>query len=147
MLSRIPGVSFRVIPDPAGDSHTFLSWFLPTAELTQTVVAEMKSRNILGGNFYWYEHNWHYIRKWDHLKQVKTLNRLTDAQSKALKKLQFQDFRQSDAIMSRCISTAISLSWTEEQLQEKANGIAAVIREVLANASPQAYYSHQVNLS
>jgi 8-amino-3,8-dideoxy-alpha-D-manno-octulosonate transaminase len=147
VLSRIPGVSFRVIPDPAGDSHTFLSWFLPTAELTQTVVAEMKSRNILGGNFYWYEHNWHYIRKWDHLKQVKTLNRLTDAQSKALKKLQFQDFRQSDAIMSRCISTAISLSWTEEQLQEKANGIAAVIREVLANASPQAYYSHQVNLS
>jgi 8-amino-3,8-dideoxy-alpha-D-manno-octulosonate transaminase len=146
-LSRIPGVSLRVIPDPEGDSHTFLSWFLPSAELTQAVVAEMKSKNILAGNFYWYEHNWHYIRKWDHLKQVETLNRLTDAQAGALKKLQVQDFSRSDAVMSRCISTAISLSWTEEQLYEKASGIAAAIRQVLPTASPQTHYSHQANLA
>ncbi len=146
-LSRIPGVSLRVIPDPEGDSHTFLSWFLPSVELTQAVVAEMKSKNILAGNFYWYEHNWHYIRKWDHLKQVETLNRLTDAQAGALKKLQVQDFSRSDAVMSRCISTAISLSWTEEQLYEKASGIAAAIRKVLPTASPQTHYSHQANLA
>ncbi len=146
-LSRIPGVSLRVIPDPEGDSHTFLSWFLPSAELTQAVVAEMKSKNILAGNFYWYEHNWHYIRKWDHLKQAETLNRLTDAQAGALKKLQVQDFSRSDAVMSRCISTSISLSWTEEQLYEKASGIAAAIRQVLPTASPQTHYSHQANLA
>src|SRR6266487_1317365 len=29
ILSQIPGVSFRKIHDPAGDSCTFLSWFLP----------------------------------------------------------------------------------------------------------------------
>ena len=87
VLSLIPEVGFREIPDPAGDSHTFLSWFLPTAELTRAVIAELKSRNILAGNFYWFEHNWHYIRKWDHLKKAETLNRLTDAQVKALKKL------------------------------------------------------------
>ena len=146
-LSQIPEVSFRVIPDPAGDSHTFLSWLLPTAELTRAVIAEMKSRNILAGNFYWFEHNWHYIRKWDHLKKVETLNRLTDAQTKALKKLQVQDFSQSDAVMSRCISTAIGLSWTEEQLLEKASGIASAIKKVLANASSQAHYSNQANLA
>ncbi len=144
-LSRIPGVSFRQIPDPAGDSHTFLSWLLPTAELTRAVIAEMKSRNTLAGNFYWFEHNWHYIRKWDHLKKAETLSRLTDAQTRALKKLQLQDFSQSDAIMSRCISTAIGLSWTEEQLREKADGLAEAIKKVFSNASPQAHYSNQAN--
>ena len=144
-LSQIPEVDFREIPDPAGDSHTFLSWFLPTAELTRAVIAELKSRNILSGNFYWFEHNWHYIRKWDHLKKAETLNRLTDAQVKALKKLQLQDFSKSDAVMSRCISTAIGLSWSDEQLQEKANGIASAIRKVLAAVYPPAHYSNLAN--
>ena len=144
-LSAIPEVSFREIPDPAGDSHTFLSWFLPTTEQTLAVIAELKARNTLAGNFYWFEHNWHYIRKWDHLKKVETLNRLTDAQTKALKKLQNQDFSQSDALMSRCISTAIGLSWTDAQLEEKAGGIVSAIKKALAAVSPQARYSNQAN--
>src|SRR5665213_2583446 len=142
-ISGIPGISFRLVPDPEGDSHTFLSWMLPTAELTRAVMAEMKDRNILGGNFYWFEHNWHYIRKWDHLKKAETLNRLTGEQTQALEKLQEQDFSRSDAVMSRCISTAIALSWTEEQLREKGNGLATAIKKVLANASPQAHYSNR----
>ena len=134
-LSKIPGIKFRTIPDPAGDSHTFLSWFLPTRELTEAFVAEMKAQNIFGGNFYWFEHNWHYIRKWDYLKTEKSLNRLAPGQSAAIKKLDTQDFSQSDAIMGRCISTAIGLSWTDEQLQEKATKMVAVIQKVMTNAS------------
>ncbi|HET9056269.1 MAG TPA: DegT/DnrJ/EryC1/StrS family aminotransferase, partial [Chitinophagaceae bacterium] len=68
ILSRVPEVSFRVIPDPEGDSCTFLSWFLPTEDITRSVVSELKEQGILAGNFYWYDNNWHYIRKWDHLK-------------------------------------------------------------------------------
>ncbi|HEU4902863.1 MAG TPA: DegT/DnrJ/EryC1/StrS family aminotransferase, partial [Flavisolibacter sp.] len=64
-LSSVPQVSFRQLPDVEGDSCTFLSWFLPTEELTRGVVAELKAQGILGGNFYWYDNNWHYIRKWD----------------------------------------------------------------------------------
>ena len=30
---QIPEITFRRIPDPAGDSCTFLSWFLPTEEI------------------------------------------------------------------------------------------------------------------
>src|SRR5450631_2244518 len=86
-LSKIQGIKFRTIPDPAGDSHTFLSWFMPSRQLTEAVVAEMKVQQIFGGNFYWFEHNWHYIRKWDHLKSEKTLNRLAPEQAAALKKM------------------------------------------------------------
>src|SRR6185436_19028830 len=47
ILQQIPEISFRVIPDANGDSCTFLSWFLPTEELTRATVAEMKAQGIL----------------------------------------------------------------------------------------------------
>jgi 8-amino-3,8-dideoxy-alpha-D-manno-octulosonate transaminase len=105
---------------------------MPSRQLTEAVVTEMKSQQIFGGNFYWFEHNWHYIRKWDHLKTVSTLNRLTPAQSKALEKLNTQDFSKSDTVMGCCISTAISLSWTENQLHEKAAKLSAAIKNIMA---------------
>jgi 8-amino-3,8-dideoxy-alpha-D-manno-octulosonate transaminase len=135
ILSEVAEVSFRQIPDPSGDSCTFLSWFLPTEEITRAVVNELKAQNILAGNFYWYDNNWHYIRKWDHLKNSTTLHLLNDAQQTALKKLQSQDFSASDAIMSRCISTAISLTWTEEQIKEKGEKIVSIIKKVLNKQS------------
>src|SRR5450755_2004414 len=106
-LAKIPELKFRTIPDPAGDSHTFLSWFMPSRELTEALVGELKDQQIFAGNFYWFEHNWHYIRNWEHLKGEKTLNRLTAAQSAALKKLNTQDFSKSNDILGCCISTAI----------------------------------------
>jgi 8-amino-3,8-dideoxy-alpha-D-manno-octulosonate transaminase len=146
-LAKIPGIKFRTIPDPSGDSHTFLSWFMPSTELTEAIVAELKAQQIFAGNFYWYEHNWHYIRKWEHLKKEKTLNRLNEDQINALKRLNTQDFSKSDAIMSCCISTAIGLSWTDEQLREKTNRLSAAIKKVLSNASPQAHYNQQASLA
>ena len=43
-----------------------------------------------------------------------------------------KDFSASDEIMGRCISTAISLALTEEQMVEKGNKIAAAIKKSLA---------------
>jgi 8-amino-3,8-dideoxy-alpha-D-manno-octulosonate transaminase len=138
LLSSVPQVSFRQIPDPAGDSCTFLSWFLPTEELTRAAIAEMKAQGIAGGNFYWFDNNWHYIRKWDHLKTATALYPLYDAQREALQKLATHDFSASDAVMSRCISTSISLLWTEEQVKEKGEKMVAVINKVLATQSVNA---------
>lgn len=132
ILAAIPGISFRHVPDPDGDICTFLTWFLPTEEITRAVVAELKQLNVLAGNFYWYEHNWHYIRKWDHLKTAASLYPLNEAQEEALLALEKTSFAASDRIMSRCISTAIGLLWTEEQTREKGEKIAAVIRKVLS---------------
>ncbi|MDZ4072108.1 MAG: DegT/DnrJ/EryC1/StrS family aminotransferase [Sediminibacterium sp.] len=137
-LENIPELSFRRVPDEAGDSCSFLSWFLPTEALTKAVIAEMKEQGILAGNFYWYANNWHYISKWDHLKNAITLNRLSDVQQQALLKLKDSSFAASDAVMSRCISTAISLLWTEEQIKEKGEKMVAVIKKVLANATVNA---------
>jgi len=131
ILSQIPEVSFRRIPDPAGDSCTFLSWFLPTEELTRAVVNELKVQNILAGNFYWYDNNWHYIRRWDHLKNSVTLNALHPELKEKVIHHATKDFAASDAVMSRCISTAISLLWNEEQVKEKGEKISSLIKKML----------------
>jgi 8-amino-3,8-dideoxy-alpha-D-manno-octulosonate transaminase len=131
ILSQVPEISFRRIPDPAGDSYSFISWFLPTAELTKAVVAEMKAQGILPGNFYWFDNNWHYIRKWDHLKNSVTLNALhPEVKAKVMEQAN-KDFSASDAVMSRCVSTSISLVWTEEQIQEKGEKMVSAIKKVL----------------
>lgn len=132
ILSQIPEVNFREIPDPNGDSCTFLSWFLPTEEITRAVVADLKEKNVMAGNFYWYDNNWHYIKKWDHLKRATSLYPLSQDQKEALQKLHDRDFSKSDALMGRCISTAISLLWSEEQIHQKGNALVASVRKALA---------------
>jgi len=135
MLSQIPEISFRKIPDPAGDAFTFLSWFLPSEELTLALMNELKAQGIAAGNFYWYDHNWHYIRKWDHLKNAISLNNLSGPQLHALEKISKSNYEASDKIMSRCISTSISLLWTEEQVEDKGKKLVAAIRKILSRQS------------
>lgn len=131
ILSSVPEVSFRRIPDEEGDSCTFLSWFLPTEEITRAVVTEMKAQGILPGNFYWYDNNWHYVRKWEHLKNAVTLNALHPEMKASIMHHASKNFSASDAIMSRCISTSISLLWTEAQIKEKGEKMLAAITKVL----------------
>ena len=45
--------------------------------------------------------------------------------------LQTRSFAKSDAIMSRTVSTAISLLWTEDQIKEKGEKMLAAITKVL----------------
>jgi len=135
ILSAIPEISFRRVPDQAGDSCTFLSWFLPTTEITKAVVAEMKEQGILSGSFYWFSNNWHYISKWAHLKNAITLNHLHPEIKEAVMQNANKDFSASDAIMGRCVSTSISLLWTPEQIQAKGEQMATVIRKVLSEQS------------
>jgi len=94
-------------------------------------VTELKEQGILPGNFYWYDNNWHYIRKWDHLKKLTVLNALPPELHAAVEKQANKDFSGSDAIMNRCICTSISLSWSEEQVKEKGQKIVAAVHKAL----------------
>jgi len=132
ILATVPEISFRRVPDPAGDSCSFISWFLPTEEQTRAVVAELKAQGILAGNFYWFDNNWHYIRKWDHLKNATTLNALSPELKARVMEQANKDLSASHAVMGRCISTAISLTWTEEQIREKGEKIVAVVKQVVS---------------
>ncbi|MBC7553576.1 MAG: DegT/DnrJ/EryC1/StrS family aminotransferase [Taibaiella sp.] len=136
-LKTVDGLTFRRIPDPAGDTGSFLSFFLPTEEMTRDAVAELQAAGI-GGNFYWYDNNWHYIRKWQHLQSGSWMNRLFDEQKKQILHYSNQAFAQSDAIMSRCISSLTSLLWDEAQAQERAGKMAAILTRVITAATTPA---------
>lgn len=130
-LSEVEGVTFRRIPDPEGDNASFLSFFLPTEELTRAAHKALLA-NGLGGNFYWYDNNWHYIKKWDHLKNATSLFPLNPGLVAAIDKMDFDNFKQSDEVMGRTISSLINLTWTEEQANERAKNMAATIKSVLS---------------
>lgn len=129
-LKKVDGLTFRQIPDPAGDAGSFLSFFLPTEEMAREAIAGLQAAGI-GGNFYWYDNNWHYIRKWQHLQSGSWMHRLHDDQKKQVLHYTNQAFPVSDAIMSRCISSSISLLWDEAQAQERADKMAEVLKTVL----------------
>ncbi len=108
-------VTFRSIPDPEGDSATFLSLFAPDEDTARAWTRALADAGV-PGCFYWYDNNWHYPRRWEHLKEMRTpgLSPLTllDPQPD----LSVMDIERSDRIMSRTISMLVKLSWTDAEL-------------------------------
>jgi len=131
-LKDIQGLSFRRIPDTIGDTGSFLSFFLPTAKQAEAAANALAQAGI-AGNPYWYDNNWHYIRKWEHLKSAAFLNRIPEEQKQAIIHYAQQSFAPSDALISRCISSAINLSWTVEQATERGEKMAEILRQIIVN--------------
>ncbi len=129
-LRTIPEVSFRRIPDEEGDSATFLSFFMPTAELSNKVV---KAFSEYGVDAYWnyFDNNWHYVRKWEHFKDLRSLFPISDHIKNGMQNLKKLEFPQSDDFISRNISCLIKLSWTEEEVHNRANKMVEAIKSVL----------------
>jgi len=66
----LPGVRFREILDPEGDSATFLTFMLPDKERTTAVNQVLRDQGV--GAVRWSENGWHYYPNWEHLLEGKT---------------------------------------------------------------------------
>jgi 8-amino-3,8-dideoxy-alpha-D-manno-octulosonate transaminase len=128
-LGQFPRVSFRVIPDEAGDSATFLSFFLEDADQARRVARGLGEAGM-DGCFYWYDNNWHYLKKWDHFKQMKSVAGLPFHLQKACPDYSRVELPRSDRIMSRTLSLQIKLSWTPEMLQKRVEIIEKIMKAV-----------------
>lgn len=128
-ISGIEGVRFRTNPDPDGDSATFLEFFLPSIEATAKTAAAMKAAGL--PTFHYYDNNWHYIRRWDHLKNGIALSPLAPLLAERLKAYDGISFPKSDAIIGRCICMLINLNWTATDISEKAAKLKAAIQSAL----------------
>ncbi len=129
-LSTVPQVTFRRLPDPNGDSATFLTFFMPSEELARKAAAALKAAGV-DGAFHWYDNNWHYIRNWQHLKQRTFMNPMFKALMDGMPDYSEVSFAQSDAIISRTISLSIKMGWTEEQVKERAKKLVEAVQSVL----------------
>jgi 8-amino-3,8-dideoxy-alpha-D-manno-octulosonate transaminase len=128
-LEGIPGVTFRRLPDPKGDAATFLSFFLPDAEKAVAAAAAIKAAGIPA--FYWFDNNWHYIRKWNHFKEGISLTGFGPEVRQAMDAYKTKQFPASDAIISRTISTPINLAWDDAELAARAEKLAKAVKSVL----------------
>ena len=129
-LSKIPEVTFRTVPEGGEESYAFLNFFLPDLE-TATKVSNAFKDNGIDGCFHYYNNNWHYIRKWEHLKELKSLFPITKEVKEGLKYLETKAFEQSDRYIARNISCLIKLSWTEAVAKERASKMGEIIKSAL----------------
>ncbi len=125
-LSCCDGVTFRRIPDPAGDSATFLSFFLDSEARARQVARDIGAAGM-DGCFYWYDNNWHYLRKWDHFKHMQSAARLPIHLMPERPDYTRISLPRSDQIMGRTLSLQIKLSWTSEELDRRIR----ILRNVL----------------
>ncbi|GAA0750232.1 DegT/DnrJ/EryC1/StrS family aminotransferase [Gaetbulibacter jejuensis] len=129
-LSVIPELTFRTVPEGGEESYSFLSFFLPDLETSRKAVKALKDTGI-DGCFHYYDNNWHFIRKWEHLKDLKTLYPLSKEVKDGLKYLQTKDFSKSNHFIGRNISCLIKLSWTEQEVKERASKMVKAIQSIL----------------
>lgn len=130
VLATIPEITFRRVPEGGEESYAFLNFFLPDLDTARKVMSSFKDSGIdVCWNYH--DNNWHYIRKWEHLKEVKSLYPISDTVKRELQKLVSKDFSQSDHFIGRNISCLIKMGWSEDEVKERAHKMKEAIKTVL----------------
>jgi 8-amino-3,8-dideoxy-alpha-D-manno-octulosonate transaminase len=115
-LSKITQIKFRNIPDPSGDTATFITFFLPTVEQTEKFSSVMAQEGA--GAVYWFKNDWHYFERWEHLLEGKSF--VHSAYPFKTESGQIRCSYDKSAlpvtseIMSRCLSIGINISMEEQ---------------------------------
>jgi len=128
-LASVSGIAFKAVTPMAEDACAYLTMFLESQIITRKVVQELEDNEIPFA--YWYDNKWHYIRKWEHLKNGSWMNRLYDDHKRHILQHTNLAFPASDIIMNRCVSFAISLRWTEAEAAQRGRKLATIIQSVL----------------
>lgn len=129
-LSQILEITFRNVPEGGEENYGFLNFFLPDLDIARKVSKAFKEAGI-DGCFHYYDNNWHYVRKWDHLIDIKTLYPLSKEVKNGLKYLKTAKFYQSDNYIGRNISCLIKLSWSEEEVKLRASKMVEIIKSIV----------------
>jgi 8-amino-3,8-dideoxy-alpha-D-manno-octulosonate transaminase len=129
ILSAFPQITFRDVPDPAGDSATTLGFLLPDAQTAARVHEAMGKAGV--GTAYWYNNNFHYIRNWEHLKGLKSAYGLPITLLDKAPDYASTHLPRTEDIMRRMQMIEIRLSWTQEELDTIKQKTQRVLQEVL----------------
>lgn len=130
-LSKIEGVSFSTLADPAGDSATFLNILLPDPESAKRTVAEFNKAGVAGFN-YWFTNMYHFINQWSHLRDLKSSAPLAIHLLGAPQDYNNINLPKSQEVVGRLISFGIRCTWKEEEVKALAQKITGSIKNALA---------------
>lgn len=131
LLKDVPGVHFASIPDPSGDSSTFLNLLLPDTEAAKRTVDEFNAAGI-GGFNYWFINMYHFINQWGHLKDLKAAAPLPIHHYSKPQDYNRLSLPKSQEVIGRLISFGIRCTWTEDEVKTLGARIAAAVRKAVA---------------
>ncbi|MCP4119800.1 MAG: DegT/DnrJ/EryC1/StrS family aminotransferase [Desulfobacteraceae bacterium] len=126
-MAGLPGVTFRQVPDPEGDSATFLSFFMED-ETTARDTAKALAGAGVDGCAYYYDNNWHYLKHWHHLKNLSGAARLPLELLEKRPDYASVLVPDSDAIIKRNISMQIKLGWSDQEIEQRIGKIKETIK-------------------
>ncbi|TDS13597.1 8-amino-3,8-dideoxy-alpha-D-manno-octulosonate transaminase [Maribacter caenipelagi] len=129
-LSPLSNITFRKVPEGGVENYSFISFFLPTTEIAKKAHTALGEAGV-DACFYWFDNNWHYYKKWEHLTQKRSLGKLPQEVINQLPDYSQSDFSKSDAWIGRTISCLVKLSWTEEEVSERATKMKYVLEKFI----------------
>ncbi len=131
LLREVPGLDFAQIPDPDGDSATFLNLLLPDTDTAQRTVHELNAAGV-GGFNYWFTNMYHFINQWDHVKEMRTASKLPIEVLSAPQDYTALDLPKSQQTVGRLISFGIRVTWTAEEVEALAGKIGDAVRRAVS---------------
>ncbi len=114
-LKKFPQVTFRNVPDEAGDSATVLNFFLPTQQDAEKACAELGKEGVAAA--YWYNNNYHFIKNWNHLTECKVASPVGMQFLEKPQDYKNLDLPKSYDIIGRLVSINMNITSTPEQLE------------------------------
>ena len=130
-LAKIAGIGFRPIPDPAGDTATFLGFSFPDEGAAQRFQKVLKEEGT--DTFLYKDNTWHYVPRWEHFLAQSTANSRKYPFSNPLydgnPDYGTHLIPRSEDILGRFLFMVIPVKMTEEAFRKVAQGIekAAVV--------------------
>jgi len=130
-VADLPGLSFRRVPDPDGDSGTFLNLMLPSREAAVAAVEALKAEGVPGVN-YWFVNMYHFINQWDHIKDLDAAAPLAIHHLGTPQDYRALELPVSQDVIGRLISIGVGCAWDADRTQRVADGLRAALARVLA---------------
>jgi len=127
------GMSFREVPDPAGDTGSTLTFFAATSEKAQTMQAALQAENIRAGLLYRSDRSdYHVYAHWAGVMNKRTWTPDGGPWRWAKREMNYHPEMcpRSLDLLGRSISLNVDLNWTNEDIEETLDGITRVIDQL-----------------
>jgi len=129
MLQSVKGIKFRELPDPEGDTATFLAFNLPTEGAAEKFQQALSAGGV---DMVCYKKNaWHYLPNWEHFLAQSTANSkkfpFSNPMNKRTVAYNRQDIPQAEDLLGRTLVMGINIRMPEERL--------AAIRQAIEKAA------------
>ncbi len=129
-LAEVKGVGFRELPDPEGDSATFLCFNLPSEDLRRRYQKALKEAGL--DTVCWKDNLWHYVPNWEHFLARSTANSkrfpFESPMNSRPPVYDRKDIPRAEDILGRTLTIGMSVIMPQERIDGICQAIARAAR-------------------